>query len=107
MTVCICLALVTEIIFHELFSNLLQCKICGILVYSIIHIYYLQSNIAGQPPQGSETEGIRGNVGGQSQVGNQAQSEQASAGQTFQSSPQVGQIPLTAAAVPVPSFHMV
>ncbi|XP_031260810.1 ubiquitin-like domain-containing protein CIP73 isoform X1 [Pistacia vera] len=60
------------------------------------------SNTLGQPPQGNETDGIRGNVGNQSQLG--SQSGQAS-GQPFLSSPQVVQIPLTAAAVPIPSLH--
>lgn len=63
-------------------------------------------NAPGQPTQGNETEGMRGNVGGQTQTGNQAQSGQAFPSQPFQSLPQVVQIPLAAAAVPVPSLHM-
>ena len=50
---------------------------------------------------------MRGNVGGQAQTGNQAQSGQAFSSQPFQSLPQVVQIPLAAAAVPAPSLHMV
>jgi hypothetical protein len=50
---------------------------------------------------------MRGNIGGQTQTGNQAQSGQAFSSQPFQSLPQVVQIPLAAAAVPVPSLHMV
>lgn len=57
-------------------------------------------------PQGNETEGTHGNVGGQPQVGNQAQSGQAFPSQPFQSLPQVVQIPMAAAAVPVPSLHV-
>ncbi|XP_044511387.1 ubiquitin-like domain-containing protein CIP73 isoform X2 [Mangifera indica] len=52
--------------------------------------------------QGNETDEIRGNVGNQSQPG--SQSGQAS-GQPILSSPQVVQIPLTAAAVPIPALH--
>ncbi|KAF3957076.1 hypothetical protein CMV_017871 [Castanea mollissima] len=63
-------------------------------------------NAPSQPPQGNETEGMRGNVGGQAQTGSQAQSGQAFSSQPFQSLPQVVQIPLAAAAVPVPSLHM-
>ncbi|KAF5455692.1 hypothetical protein F2P56_025242 [Juglans regia] len=58
-----------------------------------------------QAPRGNETEGIRGNVGIQTQTGNQVQSGQAFSGQPFQSVHQVVQIPLAAAAVPVPSIH--
>ncbi|KAE8057334.1 hypothetical protein FH972_014035 [Carpinus fangiana] len=61
------------------------------------------SNLA---PQGNETEGTHGNIGGQPQVGNQAQSGQAFPSQPFQSLPQVVQIPMAAAAVPVPSLHV-
>ncbi|XP_059459775.1 ubiquitin-like domain-containing protein CIP73 isoform X2 [Corylus avellana] len=61
------------------------------------------SNLA---PQGNETEGTHGNVGGQPQVGNQAQSGQAFPSQPFQSLPQVVQIPMAAAAVPVPSLQV-
>lgn len=50
---------------------------------------------------------MRGNVGGQAQTGSQAQSGQAFSSQPFQSLPQVVQIPLAAAAVPIPSLHMV
>ncbi|GMY28139.1 large proline-rich protein bag6-B-like isoform X1 [Fagus crenata] len=63
-------------------------------------------NAPGQPPQGNETERMRGNIAGQTQTGNQAQSGQAFSSQPFQSLPQVVQIPLAAAAVPVPSLHM-
>ncbi|KAL0016866.1 hypothetical protein SO802_003935 [Lithocarpus litseifolius] len=63
-------------------------------------------NAPSQPPQGNETEGMRGNVGGQAQTGSQAQSGQAISSQPFQSLPQVVQIPLAAAAVPVPSLHL-
>ncbi|KAG7971536.1 hypothetical protein I3843_07G139600 [Carya illinoinensis] len=61
-------------------------------------------NAPSQAPRGNETEGIRGNVGIQTQTGNQVQSGQAFSGQPFQSVHQVVQIPL-AAAVPVPSVH--
>ncbi|XP_062163600.1 ubiquitin-like domain-containing protein CIP73 isoform X2 [Alnus glutinosa] len=57
-------------------------------------------------PQGNEAEGTQGNVGGQPQVGNQAQSGQAFPSQPFPSLPQVVQIPVAAAAVPVPSLHV-
>ncbi|XP_075652593.1 uncharacterized protein LOC142622915 [Castanea sativa] len=49
---------------------------------------------------------MRGNVGGQAQTRSQAQSGQTFSTQPFQSLPQVVQIPLVAAAVPVPSLHM-
>ncbi|KAJ6406007.1 hypothetical protein OIU84_013883 [Salix udensis] len=57
-------------------------------------------NVTGLASQGSETDGLRGNVGGQSSAGNQTRS-----GQPFQSAPQVVQVPLSA-AIPVPSLHM-
>ncbi|CAL1355423.1 unnamed protein product [Linum trigynum] len=53
-------------------------------------------NATSQTHQGN---GTGGNVGGQNQAGNPAQ-----AGNTFQSQPQVVQIPL-ATSVPIPSFH--
>ncbi|KAB5568070.1 hypothetical protein DKX38_001863 [Salix brachista] len=56
-------------------------------------------NVTGLASQGSETDGLRGNVGGQSSAGNQTRS-----GQPFQSAPQVVQVPLSA-AIPVPSLH--
>ncbi|KAJ6392376.1 hypothetical protein OIU77_026187 [Salix suchowensis] len=56
-------------------------------------------NFTGLASQGSETDGLRGNVGGQSSAGNQTRS-----GQPFQSAPQVVQVPLSA-AIPVPSLH--
>ena len=64
-------------------------------------MFCLQSNVTGPASQGSETDGLRGNVGGQSSAGNQTQS-----GQPFQSAPQVVQVPLSA-AIPVPSLHSV
>jgi hypothetical protein len=67
----------------------------------------MQTSFLGQAPQGNETEGTHGNIGGQPQVGNQAQSGQAFPSQPFQSLPQVVQIPMAAAAVPVPSLHVV
>ncbi|KAJ6731146.1 hypothetical protein OIU85_021875 [Salix viminalis] len=56
-------------------------------------------NVTGLASQGSETDGLRGNFGGQSSAGNQTRS-----GQPFQSAPQVVQVPLSA-AIPVPSLH--
>lgn len=70
-------------------------------------IMLLQSSNPGQFPQGNETEGVRGNVGGQSQAGNQAQSGQGFPSQPFQSLPQVVQIPLATAAIPIPSLNSV
>lgn len=67
----------------------------------------LQSSNPGQLPQGNESEGVRGNVGGQSQAGNEAQSEQEFPSQPFQSLPQVVQIPLATAAIPIPSLNLV
>ncbi|KAL5780804.1 hypothetical protein ACOSQ2_011541 [Xanthoceras sorbifolium] len=62
-------------------------------------------NTPGQPPQENEADGTGRSVGSQSQGGGQAQSGQAFAGQLFQASPQVGQIPVAAAAVPIPSLN--
>ncbi|XP_021902428.1 large proline-rich protein bag6-like isoform X2 [Carica papaya] len=60
------------------------------------------TNTSGQAPQGSESDGMHGNVGGQNQAAYQTQSGQA----LPQSSPQVVQVPLSAAtAAPLPSFH--
>lgn len=69
-------------------------------------IMLLQSSNPGQFPQGNET-GVHGNVGGQSQAGNQAQSGQGFPSQPFQSLPQVVQIPLATAAIPIPSLNSV
>ncbi|GLT31332.1 hypothetical protein SLA2020_060750 [Shorea laevis] len=56
-------------------------------------------------PQRNETDGSHSSMGNQSQTGNQTQSAQSPPGHTSQFSPQVVQIPLTGAAVPLPSFH--
>lgn len=64
----------------------------------------MQTNTSGQAPQGSESDGMHGNVGGQNQAAYQTQSGQA----LPQSSPQVVQVPLSAATTaPLPSFHAV
>ncbi|EXB88236.1 Large proline-rich protein BAG6 [Morus notabilis] len=55
-------------------------------------------------PQGNGA-GVHGNVGGQSQAGNQAQSGQAFPSQPFQSLPQLLQIPPATTAVPIPSLN--
>ncbi|XP_057986742.1 ubiquitin-like domain-containing protein CIP73 isoform X2 [Hevea brasiliensis] len=62
------------------------------------------SNVSGQTRGNETVDGLRSNVSGQSQAGNQMQPGQAFPGQPFQLPPQVMQIPLTA-AVPLPSLH--
>ncbi|KAF2310173.1 hypothetical protein GH714_007045 [Hevea brasiliensis] len=57
------------------------------------------SNVSGQTRGNETVDGLRSNVSGQSQAGNQTQP-----GQPFQLPPQVMQIPLTA-AVPLPLLH--
>ncbi|PON90416.1 Ubiquitin [Trema orientale] len=63
------------------------------------------SSSPGTSPQGNGTEGIHVNVGGQSQTGNQAQSGQAFPSNSFQSLPQVLQIPIATTALPIPSLN--
>ncbi|KAF3446864.1 hypothetical protein FNV43_RR12044 [Rhamnella rubrinervis] len=63
------------------------------------------SSNPGQFPQGNESEAVRGNVTGLSQAGNQAHSGQEGPSQPFQSLPQVVQIPLATAAIPIPSLN--
>lgn len=69
-------------------------------------ILLLQLNVPGQGLQGNGTEGLQGNVSVQSHIGNQP-SVQSTPNMSFQSLPQVVQIPLAAAAVPVPSLNSV
>lgn len=64
----------------------------------------LQSNNPGTSPLGNGTEG---NVGGPIQVGNQSQPGQAFPIQSFQSLPQVLQIPHAAPGVPLPTLNTV
>ncbi|XP_057974336.1 uncharacterized protein LOC131162162 isoform X3 [Malania oleifera] len=61
----------------------------------------VQANAPVQAPQGNGADGTRGNVGGQSQAGNQAQGPQTI---PLHSLPQVMQIPLSGSAVPIPSL---
>ncbi|KAL5557776.1 hypothetical protein UlMin_033987 [Ulmus minor] len=63
------------------------------------------TTMSGNPPQGNGTEGTHGNVGSQSHAGNQAQSGQAVPTQHLPSLPQVLQIPIATAAVPIPSVN--
>ncbi|PKI55163.1 hypothetical protein CRG98_024454 [Punica granatum] len=62
-------------------------------------------NIPSQGPQGNVMEGSQGNVSGQTQAGSQPSSGLAIPNTSVQSLPQVVQIPLAAAAIPVPSLH--
>ncbi|KAK4781429.1 hypothetical protein SAY86_015531 [Trapa natans] len=64
----------------------------------------VSANVPGQGLQGNGTEGLQANSSAQGQTGNQSPG-QAVPNISFQSLPQVVQIPLAAAAVPVPSFN--
>lgn len=66
----------------------------------------LQLNVPSQGRQGNGTEGSQSNAGAQSQAGNQP-SGQGIPNASLQSLPQAVQIPVAAAAIPLPSLYSV
>lgn len=64
---------------------------------------YLQSNATGQAQQANGAEGTNINGGSSGRTGNQTMGPS----QPFQSMPQVIQVPLAAAAIPIPSLNAV